>query len=230
MPDVFREEKYAEITLRCDQDAGPTLLAAGRDASPLVRAEAVKAAVFFQGLAAAEVVFEVATRPTDPELDFVLNYARQQLKVDQLVQDALKSGTPLSKAAETYVLRNASVADLLKLDKTEAVYRAILSRKQANSKQLQDALVGLAKMVKTDDLNMLIDLITELDASKDQGNLAGFARLLVQCRHTRLDEPLADPRTHPATQLPLASHPHPNACSRYRPLPARRGSAMRHGY
>jgi putative heme-binding domain-containing protein len=163
-----------------------TLLAAARDDEPLVRAEAAKAAVYFKGLTAAEVIFEVATRPTDPELDTVLNYARSQINVDQVVQDAIKSGAKLSLAAQTYVLRNASVTDLLKLDKTEAVYRAILSRKQANSKQLQDALLGLAKMVKTDDLNMLIDLITELDASKDQGNLAGFSRLLVQQPAERL--------------------------------------------
>ena len=93
-----------------------TLVAGARDSSALVRAEAVKAAVELKGLAAAEVIFEVATRPTDPELNTVLNYARSRLNVDQIVQDAIKSGTPLSTAAQTYVLRNASVADLLKLD------------------------------------------------------------------------------------------------------------------
>ena len=163
-----------------------TLVAAARDDEPLVRAEAAKAAVAFEGLTAAEVIFEVATRPTDPELDTVLNYARSQINVDQVVQDAIKSGAKLSLAAQAYVLRNATVADLLKLDKTEAVYRAILSRKQANTTQLQDALLGLAKMLKTNDLTMLIELITELDAGKDQGNLAGFARLLVQQPAERL--------------------------------------------
>ena len=53
----------------------PLLLAAARDENALVRAEAVKAAVSFDGLAAAEIIFEVATRPTDPELDIVLKYA-----------------------------------------------------------------------------------------------------------------------------------------------------------
>jgi len=163
-----------------------TLVAAARDDEPLVRAEAAKAAVAFEGLTAAEVIFEVATRPTDPELDTVLNYARSQINVDQVVQDAIKSGAKLSLAAQAYVLRNATVADLLKLEKTEAVYRAILSRKQANATQLQDALLGLAKMLKTDDLSMLLELITELDAGKDQGNLAGFARLLVKQPAERL--------------------------------------------
>ncbi|MEC9002274.1 MAG: PVC-type heme-binding CxxCH protein [Planctomycetota bacterium] len=163
-----------------------TLLAAARDDEALVRAEAAKAAVAFKGLTAAEVIFEVATRPVDAELTTVLNYARSQINVDQVVQDAVKSGAKLSLAAQAYVLRNASVADLLKLDKTEAVYRAILSRKQANSSQLQDALAGLAKILKTNDLNLLLTLIIELDSQKDQGNLAGFARLLVQQPAERL--------------------------------------------
>ena len=161
------------------KEAGPTLLAAGRDASPLVRAEAVKAAVFFQGLSAAEVVFEVATRPTDPELDTVLNYARSRLNVDQIVQDAIKSGTPLSMAAQTYVLRNASVEDLLKLDRTEAVYLAILSRPKANVNQLSDALGGLATMKKSTPLDLALSMIEENDGQQG-GSLAGLGQVLLR--------------------------------------------------
>ena len=161
------------------QDADATLLAGGRDASPLVRAEAVKAAVAIQGLTAAEVVFEVATRPTDPELDTVLNYARSKLNVDQIVQDAIKSGTPLSTAAQTYVLRNASVADLLKLDKTEAVYLAILSRPKATVTQLADALGGLATMKKSKPLDLAITMIEEKDGQPGT-DLAGIAQVLLQ--------------------------------------------------
>ncbi len=42
------------------------LLAAAQDKEPLVRAEAVKTAVAFSGQAAAEALYEVATRPLDP--------------------------------------------------------------------------------------------------------------------------------------------------------------------
>ena len=51
-----------------------TLLAAAKDTSALVRAEAVKAAVEFSGDAAAEAFFEVAARDVDPELNDVLAY------------------------------------------------------------------------------------------------------------------------------------------------------------
>jgi len=155
-----------------------TLIAAARDESPLVRAEAVKAAVSFEGLAAAEAIFEIATRPTDPELDFVLNYARGKLNVDKIVQDAVKSGKPLSSAAQTYVLRNGSVNDLLKLDRTEAVYQAILTRKNVPDKHLRDSLAGLATIRKVNTLNLMLDLIEDRDAKGQADSLSGLGRLL----------------------------------------------------
>jgi putative heme-binding domain-containing protein len=158
----------------------PTLLAAARDDSALVRAEAIKASVEFKGLTAAEVIFEAANRPMDPELDTVLKYARGQLNIDQLVQEAIKSGKPLSQAAQLYVLRNASVDQLMKLDPTEAVYQAILSRDNARIEQLEYATKGLAKMRKTSELKLLLDLIKEQDAREESGNLASIGGLLVR--------------------------------------------------
>lgn len=156
-----------------------TLIAASRDESALVRAEAVKAAVELQGLAASEVIFETATRAMDPELDTVLKYAKGQINVDALVKDAVNSGKKLSQAAQAYVLLNASVDDLLKLDKTEAVYRAILSRKQAKQPQLTDALGGLAKISKAKQLDLLMSLIDAAQKDKNS-NLAGLGKLLVK--------------------------------------------------
>ncbi|GAB4135374.1 MAG: hypothetical protein Tsb009_01560 [Planctomycetaceae bacterium] len=166
----------------------PTLLAAARDKAALVRAEAVKAAVEFQGLTAAEVIFEAANRPTDPELDFVLKYARGQLNVDKLVQDAVKSGKTLSPAAQLYVLRNATVNDLLKLKPTEAVYRAILSRQNVPAKTLRDSLNGLASMKNLDKMNLLLNLIEERDSAK-QGGLTALGQLLSE-------QPAADLNKH----------------------------------
>ena len=60
----------------------PILIAAARDESALVRAEAVKSAAEYQGLAAAEVIFEVSTRPLDVELENVLKYASGQINVE----------------------------------------------------------------------------------------------------------------------------------------------------
>ncbi len=161
-------------------DWEPTLQAAARDESALVRAEAVKAAVAFEGLAAAEVIFEVANRPTDVELDTVINYARGQINVDRLVQDAVRSGKPMSTAAQTYALRNANVDDLLKLDRTAAVYAAILSRPNATLDQLGNALDGLSGLQKTSKVKLLIDLIESRDAEQETDALDGLGELLTR--------------------------------------------------
>lgn len=159
------------------KDWQPLLTAAARDPSALVRAEAVKAAVSFEGLPAVEIIFEVATRPTDAELDVVIKYARGTLNVDKVVQDAIASGGTLSTAAQTYVLRSASVADLLKLDRTEAVYQAILSRDNVTTQHLRESLTGLAKIRKASEVDLLLNLIEQRDADGAAG-LPSLARLL----------------------------------------------------
>jgi Flp pilus assembly protein TadD len=77
--------------------------------------------------------------------DTVLAFARGKINVDKLVQEAVASGKPLSKAAQSYALRNASVDDLLKLPRTEAVYEAILKRPEASATALRESLRGLAE-------------------------------------------------------------------------------------
>ena len=149
---------------------------AAKDESALVRAEAVKAAVDFQGRVAAEVIFEAATRPADPEMKTVLNYAKSQIRVDALVKDALRSGAKLSDAALNYVLVTGSVNDLLQLEPTANVYPAILSREQATTPQLSNALTGLAKSTSKQPINLLMDLTD--DALLRNGNISGLGKLL----------------------------------------------------
>ena len=156
------------------------LVAAARDTAPLVRAEAVKAAVSFQGLPAAEAVFEAANRPTDPELDTVLNYARGKINVDKMVQDALATGEPLSKAAQMYALRNASVEDLLKQPRSEAICEAILNRPNASTAAVREALAGLAELRKTSSLPLLVDLIEQRDAAGQAEPAERLGLLLVE--------------------------------------------------
>ena len=156
------------------------LLSAARDNEPLVRAEAVKAAVTFGRPEAAEVVFEVATRPTDPELDTVLTYATGQLRVDQVVHNAIQAGQPLSAAAHAYALRNASVADLLKLERTVAVYEAVLNRQNIPVQSLREALDGLAALQKKDSVSLLLTLITDADATGRTSNLGNLGQLLTE--------------------------------------------------
>ena len=160
--------------------AGELLVSGARDAQPLVRAEAVKAAVASEGPGSAEVIFEVATRPLDPELESVLKYARGKINVDQIVQDALKSGGEgdLSRAAYAYALRNATVGDLLKMKPNAPVYEALLNRPQATSDVLRNALTGLAKERDRSRANVLLDLVEQRSGDKRAEGLDTLARLL----------------------------------------------------
>ena len=161
------------------------LVAAARDESGLVRAEAVKAAVSFEGLAAAEVIFVAAARPTDPELDVVIKYARGQLNVDQIAQDAVRSGKSLSAAAQAFVLKNARVDDLLKLKPTAEVHTAILQRENVSQKHLRNALAGLATIKRTSKVAQLLSLIEQGDAQEKNNIVSGLGLLL-------LDQPGAE--------------------------------------
>lgn len=161
-------------------EAQETLLAASRDDAALVRAEAVKSAVAFEGTPAAEVLFEASVRPLDPELETVLKYAKGKIPVDQIVRDAVRSGKPLSKAAQSYALMNASVDDLLKMPRTEAVYEAILSRPSVSPGALTEALNGLAGLKKSDVASMLLQLVETGDAQDRTSNLAALGKLLAE--------------------------------------------------
>jgi len=155
-----------------------TLIAASRDESALVRAEAVKAAVSFPGLTSAEVIFEAATRPTDAELDTVLRYAKGQIDVDAIVADALRTKKPLSPAARNYVLANASVDDLLRLDRSPEVYEAILRRSDAKRGALRDAVDGLAKTRNVAFCELCLDLIEARDQGDDTATIEHLGALL----------------------------------------------------
>ena len=175
-------------------DWQPLLTAASTDESGLVRAEAVKAAVSFQGLDAAEIIFEVAGLPLDSELETVLAYARNQIQVDKLVQDASREGKPLSKAAEVYVLRNASVEDLLKLDRSEAVFQAILERAQVPGDRLNEAVEGLASIREIAKVDLMLNLIQEQDGADDPGSLVELNTLLGKLSRVELAGKLTELR------------------------------------
>lgn len=156
------------------------LLTAARDAEPLVRAEAVKAAVNFDGLAAAEAIFEVATRPTDPELDFVLDYAKKQIDVDALIRDAIASGTKMSPAAYEYALATAAPAELLKLERTAELYAAILKRDRIAAADLKTAAEGLAKTNNQSTAAVLLDQIIQRDKNGSLAALPTLGQLLAE--------------------------------------------------
>ncbi len=158
----------------------PTLTAAARDESALVRAEAVKAAVAFPVRLAAEVVFEVANRPTDPELKTVLRYAREQLEIDAILRNAVSSGEKLSPAAREYALQNISVNVLLKMENSEEFLRTILSRSDVREKNLEIAARGLAKSVETTLVDILLQFIQATDRGEIASNVEGLGQVLLK--------------------------------------------------
>lgn len=157
----------------------PTLLAAASDHSPLVRAEAVKAAVEFADATSTEIIFAVAAQDTDSELDSVLAYATKPIKVDLVIRDALAAGRELSPAARAYVLKNASVSELKSMQPAADVYATILGRSAAQLDDLSSSLVGLANMTSRKPLDVLMLLISGA-RSNPQGNVIGLGKLLVQ--------------------------------------------------
>ncbi len=158
--------------------AGSLLVKAAGDKHPRVRAEAVVAASFYDGPEAAEVIFEAERWPKDVQLDYVLKQTRSMIDIPKFLAEAKKSGRKLSPAAEAFVLRNASVPDLLKMDRTAAVYRAILTRSNVPVKYLNESLTGLAKIEKKSKVTLLLDFIEELDAKQQASSLPSLAKLL----------------------------------------------------
>ncbi len=153
------------------------LIAAARDAEPLVRAEAVIAAPSFEGVAAAEAIFEAATRPTDVQLDFNLNWARGQLNIDAIVRNAVESGKPLSKAAQAYALQKASISSLLKMEMNEAVAEALLTRTGVKPNDRLTALEYLSNSHKQSVAVVLIAAMHNNDG-KFTATLPDLAKLL----------------------------------------------------
>jgi len=154
------------------------LLAASKDDSAIVRAEAVKAAVAFDSVDAAHVIFEVTIRPMDSELATVLNYAKSQINVEHHLNQVINSGKPLSEAATAYALKYAEPAYLLKLPRNEAVYQAVLSRAVVPENVLKETLTEYAKLRQTSQLDLLLDLIAERDRKKEKSNIAHLGKLI----------------------------------------------------
>ncbi len=158
------------------KDTGELLIRFASDENPRVRAEAVVAATYYNGSDAPEVVFAAELLPQDLQLTADLNNARKMLNVDQYLRDAIANNRKLSQPAQIYMLKNSSVNELVKLEPSEAVYLAILSRQNVPVQHLRYALGGLAKLQKTSELPLVIKLIEDLDAQKLASSLNGPAR------------------------------------------------------
>ncbi len=141
------------------QDGLTLLLRAARDSEPMVRAEAVVAAAAFEGLGAAEVVFEVQSRPLDEQLTYAISQTR--LVTDNYWRQALKEGKHLSPAGQAFVLRHGDGPDLLLLPRSEAVCREILGHDSISLKDRAAALRRLAELKNQPTGEILLDVILQ---------------------------------------------------------------------
>ncbi|MFO1003194.1 MAG: PA14 domain-containing protein [Planctomycetaceae bacterium] len=178
----FLRDRHREVVLQNPMAESPKteaeLLKLASDSSPQVRAEAVVAATHTKGKLAAEIIFAAMQTEQDPQLTYVINEARGIINLDTAIRDTLARGEKLSRNAEAYALSNASVEDLLKMEKTEGVYRAILTRENVPVETLQTALTGLAKLRNVAEIEELFTLIEELNAKASVNVLNSLSQLL----------------------------------------------------
>jgi glucose/arabinose dehydrogenase/azurin len=135
------------------------LTLAAKDEEAIVRSDAAVAAAWFEGIAAAEAVFEIASRPLDPQLTHNLDITRRKLNVDALINDALAKKTKLSPAARAYALAKASNGALLKMERDEVVCRTILGREGVSARDRSIVMEQLSKLTQTGSGKLLLELI-----------------------------------------------------------------------
>ncbi len=181
----FRARAAAVRVLSYWRDRIPDALelvkkAAGDD-HPRVRLIAVWAASFFTVPEAAEVVFVAQDKPTD---QFVEHVAKETMRtLGPIVQKAIAEKRPIkftTAAGARYFLKSVATEDLLKMDRTSAVFLELLFRPGVRDEFRREALAGLAKQDKKPELDVLVSAIKVHDESATTEESVAFdlARLL----------------------------------------------------
>src|SRR5262249_7352421 len=138
------------------------------DEHPRVRLEAVRAASFFKEPEAIEIALIAADKPTDQYLDFVR--AETLRTLDPIVKRAVAEKRPIkltTPAGSRYSLKSAGTEDLLKMERSQAVYLELLFRKGVRDEYRREAMAGLAKLENKSPLCVLIDVLQN-QASEDE--------------------------------------------------------------
>ncbi|MFO0842395.1 MAG: PVC-type heme-binding CxxCH protein [Gemmataceae bacterium] len=134
------------------------------DSHPRVRLEAVRAASFFPQAEAIEVVLVATEKSSDKYLDFVRN--ETMVALEPHVKKAVAEGRKLkfsTPAGARYFLRNVPTDDLLKMERTQGVYLELLFRKGVRDEFRKEALTGLSRLEKKDELRVLLDALRDHD-------------------------------------------------------------------
>ena len=159
-------------------DAIGMLVDLANDPGAKVRAQAVIAAAELGVPEAAEVIFSASQHPIDIQIDFNIKEALKTIDANVYIKEQLAAGRGLSPAANVFALANASVNELLRMEKSEAVYQAIMTRENAPVQTLQETLAGLAEFRSTSEIEQLFNLIEGLNDKADVNVLNSLARLL----------------------------------------------------
>jgi putative heme-binding domain-containing protein len=152
------------------------------DEHPRVRLEAVRAASFFTEPEAYEVPLISKDHPSDVYLDFVRNETMRAL--DPLVKKAINEKRPIqfkTAAGARFFLQSVSTDDLLKMERSQAVYLELLFRKGVRDEFRREALTGLAKLENKSELRVLLDSIHTRDderSAQDESLTFDLIRLL----------------------------------------------------
>ena len=176
-------------------DALEQLKKAAGDDHPRVRLEAVRAASFFTVPEAAEVVFVAQDKPAD---QFVTHVAGETMKaLDPIVKKAIAEKRPIkftTAAGARYFLKSVATDDLLKMDRTSAVYLELLFRPGVRDEFRRESLAALAKQDKKPELDVLVSAVKAHDESAATEESVAFdlARLLTSRPQTELLAARAD--------------------------------------
>ena len=159
-------------------DSTARLVELANDESAIVRAQAIVAATNINAASAPEVIFAAMQHPTDVQIDFNLVEAAKTIDLNGYISRQLAGGMKLSAAAEAFALSSAGIDDLLKMEKTKGVYRAILTRDNVPVETLEESLKGLAKLSNNPAIDELFMLIEDLNDKADTNVLNSLSRLL----------------------------------------------------
>ncbi len=164
------------------------------DDSQRVRLHAVRAASFFDVPEATEVALAATKLPVDYYLDYTIGETLRQLR--PLWRKRMGEGGKFAdgdSASARYLLRTLSVAEVLKMPRTEDVVENLLGRTGVNDAARAEALAALAKIRSTTPVALLLKTID----SPAEIDVRAVGRLL-------LAQTPADLRPHRAALLKLA--------------------------
>ena len=159
------------------------------DKHPRVRLEAVRAASFFNVPEAVEVPLIASESSTDFWLDYTVKETMRTLEpIWKATLAAGKTVPVTSEAGARFFLRNVSLEQLVKMERTRPVNTELLLRSGVRDELRRDALRSLAKAENKTELRVLFDAIARIDDRKDNRDEAVVFELVRLLSGRKTDE------------------------------------------